>query len=108
MWLGQVFAELGCQAVPAMHCRQALAVARQLPLPISTIVVDPELPGAARMVQRLLEANPATRTILIRNPADNRKATGIQALGALERPSPWEAISREQWLERVRRILAQP
>jgi len=108
MWLGQVFAELGCQAVPAMHCRQALAVAKQQPLPISMVVVNPKLHGAARMVERLLEANPATRTILIRDPADNRKTTAIQALGALERPSPWEAISRQQWLERIRLILAQP
>jgi hypothetical protein len=117
MWLGEVFTELGCQAVPALHCRQALALATQLELPITTVVVNPELPGAARMVKALVAANPGVRVVLIRNSAadtngDSRPGrvtldpNGIKARSTLERPSPSEPISRPEWLAKIRKMLA--
>lgn len=116
MWLGELFTELGFQAVPALHCRHALQLAARLELPITTLVVNPDLPGAQRMVQSLLASNPGARVILIRDSAaarDSRSARdrssanppAIPAQSTLERPSPWERISRPDWLARVRKAL---
>jgi hypothetical protein len=105
MWLGEVFNELGCQPVPALHCREALELAEHLKLPITSVVINPGLPGAAPMLQALLVANPGLWVVLIRNPAV--QALDIQARAILDRPSPWEPISRSEWLAKVRRVLFQ-
>jgi hypothetical protein len=120
MWLGEVFMELGCPAVPALHCRQALALTKRINLPVSTLLINPELRGAARFVERLLAINPDARVVLIRNSAADSsplsvnapkpshartKPSGIQAGSILERPSPLEPISRTEWLARVRQAL---
>jgi hypothetical protein len=103
MWLGEVFNELGCQAVPALHCRQALDLARRLEVPIKTLVVNPELPGAARAIKSLGSANPGMRVVLIRTAASHDSAPVRRTL---QRPSPWEPISRQEWLAKVREVLA--
>jgi len=116
MWLGELFTELGFQAVPALQCRHALQLAGRLELSITTLVVNPDLPGAQRMVQSLLASNPGARVILIRDSAaagDSGRARDrspanpatIQAESTLERPAPWERISRPDWLARVRKAL---
>ena len=126
MWLGEVFVEAGFQAVPALHCRQALAMAKRLNRPITTLVLNPELPGAARTVKALAAANPAMRVVLIRNspahsdapsaPHDMRddaarpsrtNPNGIRARSTLERPSPEEPISRPVWVSKIRKMLVQ-
>jgi hypothetical protein len=105
MWLGEVFNELGCQAVPALHCRQALSLARRLGLPIRTLVVNPNLPGAARAIKSLGSANPGMRVVLIRDSAD--RVPGCASVRrTLQRPSPCDPISREEWLAKVREVLA--
>lgn len=117
MWLGEVFLEAGCAAVPALHCRQALAVAKRLTPPITMLLLSPELPGAARTVKALTAANPAMRVVLIRNSPAHAEGgsvrcgiqnpSGIRARSTLERPSPWEPISRPEWVSKIRRLLAQ-
>jgi len=114
MWLGDVFSEVGCQAVPALHCRQALALARRLDLPITTLVVNPELPGARRVVAALAELNPGLRVVQICNSAHSdhgngngrTKPNGIHSRFTLQRPSPSEPVSRREWLSKIRRVLA--
>jgi hypothetical protein len=111
MWLGELFAELGCQAVPALNCRQALALAKRLNLSITILAVNLELRGARRMVQLLVAANPGVRIVLIRDSADpwnaiRPNASGIQARFTLERPSPGETISRPEWVAKIRKILS--
>jgi len=115
MWLGEVFTELECQAVPALNCRQALVLARRWDLPVRTLVLNPELRGARRLVQVLTAANPGMRVVLICDPglhyADADRAgisqrAGIPARGILERPAPSDSISREEWVVKVRRMLS--
>jgi hypothetical protein len=120
MWLGEVFVEAGCQAVPALQCRQALALAKQLKPPITILVLNPELAGAARAVKLLVAANPAMQIVFIRSATvdpdagginygsqDSIHSIGIRARFSLERPSPWEPISRQRWVAKIRKMLAQ-
>jgi hypothetical protein len=110
MWLAEMFAELGCQAMPAMNCRQALALTKRLEQPIAILVVNPELRGAERMVNCLVAANPGVRLVLIRNLATDGVAiqqnpSGLKARFTLARPSPGESISRPDWVARVRKVV---
>jgi hypothetical protein len=122
MWLGDVFSELGCQALPALQCRQALALTKRLGLSITTLVLNPELAGAARMVAALVGVNPGLRVVLICDAAAHphpynghggaigqfaAKPAGIPASFTLQRPSPWEPVSRREWEAKVRKILFQ-
>jgi hypothetical protein len=132
IWLGELFAELRCQAVPALHCRQALALATRFQLPVGTLVVNPKLRGAARMVQLLVAENPGARVVLICDSALHHKGThpvdseprnsseprngnqprngspdrrGIRARLTLQRPLPGEQISHAEWIARIRKTL---
>jgi hypothetical protein len=111
MWLGELFTELGCQTVPALHCRHAIELAQRLELPISTLVVNPDLPGAAKTIKTLVASNPDARVVLIRDAGAAPKSIGAGASGQaqliLERPAPGEPISRPAWLARVRKVLLQ-
>lgn len=108
MWLGELFAELGCPAVPALHCRQAMALSKRLQAPVTILIVNPELRGARRMVELMTAANPALRLILIRDEAKKQNAGelgGVRAQTTLDRPLPWETISHPEWITRVRKLL---
>ena len=110
MWLAEMFAELGCQAMPALNCRQALALSKRLELPIAILVVNPELRGAERMVKCLVAANPGVRLVLIRNLATDgiasqQNPSGLKARFTLARPSPGESISRPDWVARIRKVV---
>lgn len=118
MWLGEIFGDLGCQAIPALHCRQALSLAKRLDLPITTLVVNLKLPGAARTVKALVAANPGVRVVLIVDPVDEPGAgngsgrthnrtllKGIAARSILQRPPASDPISRPDWVAKVQKIL---
>ncbi len=106
MWLGELFTELGCQTVPALHCRQAQTFATRLTAPVAILVVNPELRGARRTIKVLMAANPGLRLVLIRDAAAGGSFHGVQARSVLERPSPGQSVSRKEWLARVRRTLS--
>lgn len=91
MWLGELFAELGCQAMPALHCRQGLALAKQLKLPITILIANPELRGYQQMVRLLTAANPGLRVIPIRDSTADGK--GVRSDGAArERRAYWSGL----------------
>jgi len=119
MWLGELFTELGCQTVPALHCRQAQIFANRLTMPVGILVVNPELRGAQRTIKALMAANPGLRLVLIRDAGSEGSfhaadRSGIQlgvtmgdrARSLLERPSPGQSVSREEWLARIRRTIS--
>jgi hypothetical protein len=79
-------------------------------LPVTILFVNPELRGAARTVNLLAAANPGLRVIVIRDKVEGPSAVptlgAITAQGTLERPSPWEQISRPEWVTRIRKLLS--
>lgn len=103
LWLGDVCAELGYEAVPALHCRQALTIARRLRQPVKTVVINPELHGARHIVQVLLTANPALRVISIRG--EQPHSSFMRRGSALNRPAACDCVSRPAWLAKVRKLL---
>ena len=110
MWLGEVFAKLGCQAVPALHCTEAIGLAAQLHAPVQIVVVNPELHGSGQLVGELKQTNPNLRVVLIRNSGANGSEHGahadlLAASAILERPAPWDSISLREWLAKVRKVL---
>ena len=116
MWLGEVFTELGHQAVPALNCQHALAMTKQFELQIAAVVINPELRGAARIIKTLTATYPEIRIIRILSPTgpkqpgganghEARPTSGIRSAPSLERPSPGEPISRQDWVAKVRRTL---
>jgi two-component SAPR family response regulator len=115
LWLGEVFSELGCHAVPALNCRQALARMRQLHLPVEMLVINPELQGAERVVRRILALNAGVRIVLICNAVHRRRGEPVARAAAswdmpvrstLRRPLPGERICRQEWIGRVRSMLS--
>jgi len=104
LWLGEMFNESGYQAFPALHCREALALAKKLALRVDVLVVNPALPGARRAMQALASAQPSLRVVLIGDGSKSGSATE-STHPTLERPSAWEPISRPQWVMKIRRVL---
>ena len=107
MWLGEIFVELGFQAAPALHCRQALALTRQLNLRVSLVVMNPYMTGATAMIKKLSESNPGLRVILIRDAVAHSSPSHIQARWTLERPKAWGPISRPEWIAKIKKLLVQ-
>jgi DNA-binding response OmpR family regulator len=103
-WLGEIFSEAGCQVVPALNYWQALSITRKLNLQVDVIVVDPDVDRVSQVIQTLsLEQRPF-KVVAIRN-RDTDAEDAIHAHATLERPSPWQPLSPQEWLERVRGIL---
>ena len=104
-WLGQVLAEAGHQAVPALDTRQAVSHIRQFNMSVDVVIVHPGTAGVATLLKTLARTNKQIRIIAIRNPGDDPSVPG-PAHAILERPGGWEPISREEWLRKVRKALA--
>jgi DNA-binding response OmpR family regulator len=104
-WLGEIFNEVGYQAVPALSARQAVALFEETKFVVDLVVVNPGLPGVWDMLETLSRSRPPA-VVLIENP-EAVSIAGIRALATLERPSGWEPVSRAEWLRKVRRVVQQ-
>ena len=101
-WLGGIFREAGCQAVPALNSEQALSIIRELKLRVDVVVVNPGIVGVPEMIQALGHVRPVKIVAI----CGDRQASGtIHAHATLDRPSGTGGISREKWLGRVQRLL---
>ena len=104
LWVGEMFAESGYQSVPALHCRQAMALLNKLALRVDVLVLNPKLRGAARTVKALEAEYPKLRVVLIGDPSALGSGLGSNHV-TLDRPSAWEPISRPQWVAKIRKAL---
>lgn len=103
-WLGEIFSQAGYRALPALECRQGVALTQELNLAVDVIVVNEGLPEISWMVGILSGLRPLLKIILIRNP-EAKRAQNVTAHAMLERPSGGDTISRPEWLRKVLQIL---
>ncbi len=108
LWLGEMLTESGYQAIPALHCRQALTLVKKLALRVDVLVVNPELSGATQAMKTLSSGHPRLRVVLIRDPSAPPGPVLDPNHATLERPSAWEPISRPQWVTKIRKVLLRP
>jgi len=103
-WLGEIFTEAGCRALPALSCEQAVSLMKQLDVGIDLLVLNPQLPGVIRMLQMLRGADANFKVVAI-GKTPPVLAAAIHPQANLERPSSSDSISRLEWLTKVRKLL---
>jgi hypothetical protein len=103
-WLGEIFTEAGCRALPALSCEQAVSLNKSLDVGIDLLVLNPSLPGVIGMLQILRSVHPNFKIALIGH-ASPALSTAIRPQANLERPSSSDPISRLDWLRKVRKLL---
>ena len=103
-WLGEIFIEAGCRALPALSCEQALSLMKTFDLGIDLLVLNPRLPDAPKMLQIITSAHPNFKIVLI-GKASLVLTTAIRPHANLEPPSGCDSISRPEWLKKVRKLL---
>jgi DNA-binding NtrC family response regulator len=103
-WLGEIFTEAGCRALPALSCEEAVSLIGKLSLRIDVLVLNPQLPGVIGMLQIFRRAHPNFQIVTIgkASPALN---AAIRPKAKLERPSGSHSISHPEWLKKVRKLL---
>jgi DNA-binding NtrC family response regulator len=102
-WLGELFNEIGCNVVPALDCAQAVSILNDLTLKIDMVVVSYRLTGVPQMIDALRTSGRVLRIVAISEGAEAGDAVKADAI--LTRPSAWQQVSREEWLEQVRKLL---
>lgn len=103
-WLGEIFTEAGCRALPALSCDQAVSLMKKLDVGIDLLVLNPQLPGVIRMLQMLRGAHANFKVVAI-GKISPVLATAIHPQASLERPSSSDSISRPEWIKKVRKLL---
>lgn len=103
-WLGEIFTEAGCRALPALNCEQAISLLKKLNVGIDLLVVNPHLPGVSKMLHILGRAHRNLKIVAIAK-ASQELTAAIHQQANLERPSASDSISRPEWLNKVRRLL---
>lgn len=105
-WLGETFTEIGYRAIPALNPSQASEFLTKLREEINLLVVNGSIAGVGRLVKSLAGSQPDLKVILIQDGRTSKTPSfGYKA--SLTRPSSWEAVSREDWLRKLRSLLKQ-
>jgi len=109
-WLGELFTQTGYSAIPALNCNQAIAAIKKFSLKVDLLFVNPILTGVVGFVQSLQGSRRHLRVVLIQegSPTSSGPASpGFRYDATLTRPSGWEPISREDWLQKLRTLVQQ-
>jgi hypothetical protein len=105
-WLGEIFKEAGCRVLPALSCGDAVMLTKRLSVKPDLIILNPHLGGAANMLQNYIQTEPLFNIATI-GPPSKALGASIHVHATLERPSPSEPLLREEWLEKLRKLLRQ-
>lgn len=103
-WLGELFTEAGCRALPALSCEQAMSFMKSLKVGIDLLVVNPQLPGVTDMLQGFQRTHPNLKIVAV-GKASAALSASVHPLARLERPFASDSISRPEWLKKVRKLL---
>jgi DNA-binding NtrC family response regulator len=104
-WLGELFNEIGYRSIPALNCREALARVRSLIGGVDLLVINPGLKGVAALV-RILSRVQRPKIVLIYESVP-KTIPSLEAAATLERPAGWGPVSRQEWRQKVSRVLNQ-
>jgi hypothetical protein len=103
-WLGDIFTEAGFRALPALNCLEGVALVKRMGIEPDLILLNPHLPGVARMLQGRMRAKRHAKIVTIGAPP-KALAASFRVHATLERPFGSEPPSRSEWLEKVRKLL---
>lgn len=104
-WLGELFNEIGYRSIPALNCKEALALVRNLSGGVDLLVINPALKGVAALV-RILNRVQRPKIVLI-HESSAKTIPLVEAAAILERPTGWGPVSRQEWRQKVSRVLSQ-
>ena len=102
-WLGELLAQAGAQAIPALNGRDAVRLVAHLDLHVDVAIVDPSVQGVTEAIDVLRDQYPSLRTIAVRSPGQS-VTHAIGAKHILERPDS-NRLSRQEYLRNVRQVL---
>jgi hypothetical protein len=105
-WLGEIFVQAKCQAVPALSCAQALSLMKKLSVGVDLIVVNPHMRGLSAMLDTINRTNGEFKIVTLRKPSEPPVNDLISKI-TLERPSGADRLSRPEWLKKIRKLLRQ-
>jgi hypothetical protein len=101
-WLSGIFSEAGCQVVPALNAGDSASMTSELDLDVDVLVVNPALAGVSEMIESLSRSR-SPKIVTIRE--HDKEDGAVYADATLERPSGLGAISQQDWLGCVRRLV---
>lgn len=104
-WLGELFNELGYRSLPALSCEQAFSLLNQSARQVDLLLISARLKGASALIETLQRARPL-KVVLIQGP-EEYEIPGIRAAASIERPSGWAPVSRQEWRQKLQRLLTQ-
>ena len=104
-WLGELFNELGLRSLPALSSRQALSLIRKSGRQVDLLLINPRLRGSSRLIRTLGRIRPL-KVVFIQGPLVLEIA-GIQPAATIERPFGWAPVSRQEWRQKLQRLLRQ-
>lgn len=104
-WLAELLAEVGYRSIPALGCRQALALMKGTGSAVEIALINPRLRGAARLVL-VLRHYRISKIVLIQEPGVPHLAME-GALSSIEKPAGSAPVSRVEWRQKVQRLLLQ-
>jgi DNA-binding response OmpR family regulator len=90
-WLGRALDRIGFGSFPAKDVSSAESLTRELNLAIDLLIIDPELPGATALIQKIKKLESTAKVIFVgnhENPPMGLAADGLPADGYLCKPGP--------------------
>jgi hypothetical protein len=105
-WLGEIFSDAGCRALPALSCGDAVVLAKRLGFEPDLIILNPNLRGASKMLKNYVQTNPLLKIVTI-GPPLKRLGSIHRGHAILERPSPSDLFLRRDWLVKLQKLVWQ-
>ena len=104
-FLGQMLDAAGYAALPARSVADAAALVEEFHLEIGLLILNTSLDGGVAFARKVLGAQGHLRTIAIVGGQGESGAAFPEADASLARPAAWDEVSRDAWLQIIKRLL---